>query len=209
MMADIAQLRQLCPLPGTAAELEGMRTALAAPATALFTRTASTEPQVRTMDLSHARILAFATHGLVAGEMRGAAEPGLVLTPPATASADNDGYLAASEISALRLDADWVILSACNTAAGDGSAGAPALSGLARAFFYAGAQNVLASHWKVVDDAGPRLTVSTIALQRARPGIGRAAALQQAMREVRRDSVHPYWSHPAVWAPFVLVGDAN
>ncbi len=82
----------------------------------------------------------FATHGLVAGQIRGAAEPALVLTPPAVASAADDGLLTASEIARfLKLDADWVILSACNTAAGD-SPGAEGLSGLAKAFFYAGAR---------------------------------------------------------------------
>jgi CHAT domain-containing protein len=69
-------------------------------------------------------------------------EPGLILTPPREASEEDDGYLSASEIAGLRLDADWVILSACNTAAGNAS-GAQALSGLARAFFYAQARALL------------------------------------------------------------------
>jgi CHAT domain-containing protein len=64
------------------------------------------------------RIVHFATHGALAGEIRGSGEPGLILTPPQTASAEDDGYLTASEIAGLKLDADWVILSACNTAAG-------------------------------------------------------------------------------------------
>ena len=76
------------------------------------------------------------------------AEPGLILTPPGEATPEDDGYLSASEIAGLKLDADWVILSACNTAAG-GAEGAEALSGLARAFFYAGARSLLVSHWAV------------------------------------------------------------
>ena len=207
MLASVSLIRSLCPLPGTAVELESMRAALRAPASVLSTGPRSTEHGFRRMDLSHARILALATHGLVAGEITGSAEPGLVFTPPARATDEDDGYLTASEVAALRLDADWVILSACNTAAGDGSAGAPGLSGLARAFFYAGARNLLASHWPVADDAGGRLTVRTIQLLQGNPRLSRAEALQRAMQEVRNDPNHPEWAHPGVWAPFSLIGD--
>ena len=117
----------------------------------------------------------------------------------------------ASEISRLKLDADWVILSACNTAADDGTEGAPGLSGLARAFFYAGARNLLVSHWPVRDDVASRLTVETIKLQRITPGLSRAEALQQAMRAIRDDTSHDAtgdtWAHPSAWGPFSLIGD--
>jgi CHAT domain-containing protein len=92
--------------------------------------------------------LHFATHGTIAGEIEGASEPGLILTPPKAQSDVDDGYLSASEVAGLKLDAEWVILSACNTAAG-GFEKAEALSGLARAFFYAGARALLVSHWGV------------------------------------------------------------
>jgi len=82
----------------------------------------------------------------VSGELRGLAEPALVLTPPAKASPDDDGLLTASKIATLKLNADWVVLSACNTAAGDGTREAGGLSGLAKAFFYAGARSILVSH---------------------------------------------------------------
>jgi CHAT domain len=85
-------------------------------------------------ELSAYRIVHFATHGAVAGELKVGTEPGLVLTPPTVAAPEDDGYLSASEIAGLKLDADWVILSACNTAAG-GAEGAESLSGMARAFF--------------------------------------------------------------------------
>jgi CHAT domain-containing protein len=192
-------------------ELQSIRAALGAPAKALYLGDRAREARLRSMDLSHTNVLVLATHGLLAGEVRGATEPGLVLTPPAKASEKDDGYLSASEVSALRLDADWVILSACNTAAGDGSAGAPGLSGLARAFFYAGARNLLASHWPVRDDVAAQLTVRTISLLRTNPQMSRAQALQQAMREVRDDKSHDgpgdTWAHPNAWAPFVLIGD--
>ena len=82
----------------------------------------ATEREVKALSesgqLAQYRIVHFATHGAMAGELTGTSEPGLLLTPPAEASAEDDGYLSASEIAALKLDADWVILSACNTAAG-------------------------------------------------------------------------------------------
>lgn len=156
-------------------------------------------------------MLALATHGLVAGELGGISEPGLVLTPPETANASDDGYLTASEVAALDLNAEWVILSACNTAAGDGSEGAPGLSGLARSFFFAGARNLLASHWPVRDNVAARITVRTVELRRDDPKISRAEAFQQAMREIREDasldSDFDTLAHPNAWAPFTLIGD--
>jgi CHAT domain-containing protein len=211
-MADVSALRSMARLPGTAEELRNMRTALAAPANSIFLGPAATEAQFRSMDLSNVRILALATHGLLAGEIDGAGEPGLVFTPPAEPSEQDDGFLTASEVSSLRLNAEWVILSACNTASGDGSEGAPGLSGLARAFFYAGARTLLASHWPVRDDVGARLTVRTVALQREQPKLSRAEAFQLAMREIRNEAAYDAsgatWAHPSAWAPFTLIGDA-
>ncbi len=208
---NLSQLGRMSRLPGTAIELEYIRASLDAPHSALFLADRATERNVRNTDLSGVRILAFATHGLLAGMVRETGEPGLVFTPPAQASEADDGYLTASEVSALRLDADWVILSACNTASGDGSQGAPGLSGLARAFFYAGARNLLASHWPVRDDVAAQITVRTIQIQRADPALSRAEAFQRAMREIRdnpaQDSAGATWAHPNAWAPFTLIGD--
>ena len=89
-------------------------------------------------ELARARVVHFATHGLLAGETamfaKNKAEPALLLTPPAEASEEDNGLLTASEVAQLSLDADWVVMSACNTAGG-AAEGAEALSGLARAFF--------------------------------------------------------------------------
>lgn len=208
--ADISQLRKMARLPGTAIELTAMWEEFGRPANALYLADQATEDFVRTQNLD-ANIIAFATHGLLAGDIGGTAEPGIVLTPPSEASESNDGYLSASEISALELNADWVILSACNTAAGDGSEGAPGLSGLARSFFYAGARNLLASHWPVRDDVAAKLTVRTISIAKDNPQRSRAQAFQQAMREIRNDksadSDNDTWAHPNAWAPFSLIGD--
>lgn len=207
-IADISALRQLASLPGTATELIAIRDTLGAPASAIRLADEATEASVRSADLSDTRILAFATHGLLAGEVEGVTEPGLVLTPPPTASEEDDGLLTASEITTLDLDADWVILSACNTAAGDG-AGGKGLSGLARAFFYAGARSLLASHWPVRDDMAAEITTRAIRIENETRGVSRAKALQQAMREARSSPSDPTTAHPAAWAPFTLVGEGR
>jgi CHAT domain-containing protein len=127
-----------------------------------------------------------------------ASEPGLLLTPPDQASETDDGYLSASEIAGFMLDADWVILSACNAAAG-GAQGAAALSGLARAFFYAGPCSLLASHLEVAsDDAVKLITKSIVELKGE---IGRAEALRRSTIAMIGNG-KPYEAHPAYWAPF-------
>src|SRR5204862_981209 len=134
-------------------------------------------------------VVHFATHGVLAGQLQGSAEPGLILTPPAKGTSDasalerDDGFLTASEIAALKLDADWVILSACNTAGGSGET-AEALSGMARAFFYAGARALLVSHWEVGSDAAVKLTTRAFAELKAHPKIGRAEAFRRSMKEL-------------------------
>src|SRR5262249_18357180 len=89
----------------------------------------------------------------------------------------DDGYLSASEIAALKLDADWVILSACNTAAG-GAPGSEALSGLARAFFYAGARSLLVSHWAVDSASTVKLITKALGNMSADKSVGRAEAMR-------------------------------
>ena len=141
----------------------------------------------------------------VAGELSMTNEPGLLLTPPAQASAEDDGYLSAADIAGLKLDADWVILSACNTAAGDAK-GAQALSGLARAFFYAQARALLVSHWAVDTVATVKLITGAMQRLAASGTMGRAEALRQSMLALI-DEGEPWEAHPSLWAPFVVVGE--
>jgi len=157
-----------------------------------------------------ARVVHFATHGLLASEaeMLGAAkaEPALLLTPPNQPSEEDDGLLTASEAALLKLDADWVVLSACNTAAGDGkTTGAEALSGLARAFFYAGARALLVSHWAVDSKATVSLITKAFDEIKADRRIGRAEALRRSMLALIGGGGRN--AHPATWAPFVVVGE--
>jgi CHAT domain-containing protein/tetratricopeptide (TPR) repeat protein len=202
-LADIRALRQLVPLPETAAELQAVAATLRAGPGAISLREAATETRVKTAALSEYHVIHFATHGLVAGDLDGVNEPALVLTPPAVASAADDGLLTASEIATLKLDADWVVLSACNTAAGE-KVGADALSGLARAFFFAGARAILVSHWSVYSQAAVQLTTRSFANLAATPRIGRAEAFRRAMLTIIDEGMPPSY-----WAPFVIVGEGG
>ena len=213
-LADPSALLDLSPLPGTEIELKAMATTLHASPDVLHLGVQATETSVRTDPaVGKARILAFATHGVLPGEVGGLREPGLAFTPPAKSSREDDGLLAASEVAAMRLSADWVILSACNTASADGTPGADSLSSLGRAFLYAGAGSLLASRWRVADDATAALTVEALAARRA--GQSRAAALQTAERVVRTGrradgsrlaGWQESWAHPGAWAPFTVIG---
>jgi len=200
---DVGLLRQLSPLPETAVELRAIAAALKAPDAALLLNHEATESRVKREPLDRYRVVHFATHGLVAGELSGLAEPALVLTPPIRASEADDGLLTASEVAALRLRADWVVLSACNTAAGS-EVGADALSGLARAFFFAGAKALLVSHWAVNSDATVALTTGTFAALAKTPGLGRAEAFRQTMLAMIDAGLGP-----GLWAPFVIVGEGS
>jgi len=128
----------------------------------------------------------------------------LILTPPASATDDDDGYLSASEVAGLKLDADLVILSACNTAAG-GADSAEAMSGLARAFFYAQARALLVSHWAVDSSATVKLITNAVTTTND-PKVGRAEALRRAMLALI-DKGTLQEAHPSLWAPFVVVGE--
>ena len=157
------------------------------------------------MRLLHYRVVYFATHGLVAGDVKGMAEPSLALTIPSRPNEADDGLLTASEMTQLKLNADWVVLSACNTIAGD-NPGAEALSGLARAFFYAGARALLVSHWSVDSDAATRLT-KHVRHHQMRNQFRRAEALRRAMLAYMNDPANPPNAYPAFWGPFVVVGE--
>jgi CHAT domain-containing protein/tetratricopeptide (TPR) repeat protein len=206
---DIDRLRTGLPaLPDTADELREVAHDLGASDDDVKLGAAATVTTVKAMPLEQYRVIDFATHGLVAGEVSGLSEPALVLSLPDKPTAEDDGLLTASRIAKLNLDADWAVLSACNTAAGD-KPGAEGLSGLARAFFYAGARSLLVSHWPVESEAAVKLTTGAFAELAKNPQIGRAEALRRSMRAriANPSSVHN--ADPSSWAPFVLVGEGN
>lgn len=205
----IQDLRRLAPLPETADELRRIAASLKAGPESLFLGKKASEPEVRKASLKEARIIAFATHAVVAGELGGLAEPALVLTPPEKPAPNDDGVLVAGEIAALTLDADMVVLSACNTAASDGSPRAEGLSGLAKAFFHAGARSVLVSHWPVESESAAELTTRMLEFMVADPPIGRAEALRRSMLALAMNSPDAWRAHPVFWAPFIIAGEGG
>jgi CHAT domain-containing protein/Tfp pilus assembly protein PilF len=193
-------------LPDTADELNAVGKDLGVAAADIHLGTDASETTVKRAPLADYRIVYFATHGLVAGDIKGVAEPSLALSIPRVPSALDDGLLTSSEVAQLKLNADFVVLSACNTIAGD-KPGAEALSGLARSFFYAGARALLVTHWSVDSDAATRLTTSTFDLLKADPTLGRAEALRRAMLAYLNDKSSPRNAYPALWGPFALIGE--
>ena len=208
-LVDVTHIRQQVPLPETADELCAVARDMKANSSDIRLGKRATEAEVKRLsasgDLALYRTVHFATHGVLAGDLDGSREPGLILTPPAQATEEDDGYLSASEIAGLKLDADWVILSACNTAAG-AAANAEAFSGLARAFIYAQARALLVSHWAVYSDATVKLITGAIREMAHSSKVGRAEALRRSMLALI-DKGAPFEAHPAHWAPFVLVGE--
>ncbi|MCB2053124.1 MAG: CHAT domain-containing protein [Geminicoccaceae bacterium] len=213
---DPLLLAALPSLPETAEELETVGRTIGGESMLIETGARARESVVRQLPLKDYRIISFATHGLLPGELPCNTEPALVLTPPAalaegdTPASDENGLLDASEIATLELDADWVVLSACNTAGPNGSFGGEALSGLTSAFIHAGARSMLVSHWDVASEPTVQLMRRTFeeygkegTTQR---GGARARALQTAQRSMMRD---PRFAHPAFWAAFTLVGESG
>jgi CHAT domain-containing protein len=204
---DRARLAAALPqLPDTADEINAVARNLGVAASDIHLGEDASETTLKRTPLADYGIVYFATHGLVAGDVKGLAEPSLALSIPRQPSELDDGLLTASEVAQLKLNADWVVLSACNTIAGD-RPGAEALSGLARSFFYAGARALLVSHWAVDSQAATRLAISTFERLKAEPRMGRAEALRQAMLAYLNDSSSPRNAYPAFWAPFALIGE--
>lgn len=213
---DSAELAQLPRLPDTADEVRSIAVALKADAAAdIFLGSAANERRVKSMQLADRKVVMFATHGLVPGDLNGLYQPALALSSPrlGEGSDDGDGLLTMEEILGLRLNADWVVLSACNTATGEG-AGAEAVSGLGRAFFYAGTRTLLVSNWPVETTSARALTTDLFRRQAEDSRLGKARAMQQAMLAlldgpgyVEDGKTVFSYAHPIFWAPFSVVGD--
>lgn len=199
-----ALLRDLAPLPETATELRRVAEVLGADSGDLHFGVAAREDLLRSLPLDRYRILYFATHGLLPGDLRCQGEPGLALTPPAqdAAAPASDGLLDASEIAALRLDADLVVLSACNTGGGGGDAfGGESLSGMVRAFFQAGSRSLLVSHWQV--DSVATVDLMTRLFDDLAAGADSTEALRRAQLALIAE---PRTAHPLFWGAFSLIG---
>ena len=205
---DVSALRALGRLPNTRAEGLALMKILGAKEASVLWGASASKKNLLGLDASGAlaqvRVLEFATHGLAAGKDDGIAEPLLVL---AAADRPEDWILKASDAAGLKLNADWVVLSGCNTASPD-LGQVDGLSGFARAFFFAGASSLLVSHWRLDDEIASGLVPKTIQLHSSGARLSKAEALRQAMIAIidDRDLVA---AHPAYWAPFTLVGETR
>ncbi|WP_310530955.1 CHAT domain-containing tetratricopeptide repeat protein [Novosphingobium sp.] len=194
--SPVEGLDRLPPLPRAATELAAIARAIGARSPTILTGVAATESALAGLRIAPGTVVAFATHGLVSGEFEGLREPALLLS----ASGKDDGLLTASEIARLDLPASWVILSACNTAAGSGP-DAPSLSGLAQAFILAGADRIIATHWPVRDDVASAVTAGT--LRHSAKGAAPAEAVRRSLGDWRKGAGAK--AHPSLWAAFELV----
>ena len=214
---DSAELAQLPPLPDTALELKSIARALGAdPAKAVVLGAKANEQTVKDTDLARYKVIVFATHGLAAGELNGLSQPALALSAPDVAGVKGDGLLTMGEITGLKLDADWVVLSACNTGAAAG-AGAEAASGLGSAFFYAGARALLVTNWSVDSQSARQLTSKLFRLRKENPALTRSEALRESMMDLvdhggyfdQNGKMIFSYAHPLFWAPYSIIGEGG
>ena len=206
-----SNLELLEPLPDTSEEVRDIAKILRADTgNDVHLGKRASEQFVKQSDLSQYRVVMFATHGLVAGELPELSQPALALSNPSLTNEKDDGLLTLAEILELKLRADWVVLSACNTASADGQA-SEAVSGLGRAFFFAGAKALLVSHWPVETVSAKLLTTELFKRQTVDAKLSRAQALREASLAVMQQSAGKSYSyaHPMFWAPFVVFGDGG
>ncbi|HEY1091327.1 MAG TPA: CHAT domain-containing protein, partial [Burkholderiaceae bacterium] len=189
------------PLPDTRIELQTLARELGADApTDLYLGAAATREAVLNAPLGDRRVVAFATHGLMPGELPGVSKPALAMA--ATGREGESPLLELDDVLGLRLNAQWVLLSACNTAAGE--QGGAAMSGLVRGFFFAGTRSVLATHWAVDSASAGALSVAALKPSAS----GRAESLRQAQLAMLDGRVGAgKWTHPYYWAGYALFGD--
>lgn len=205
---------RLPPLPGTLRELDLARQSLGAPAQNVLLGPAFTSAEVRKMPLKDYRILHFATHGLLPGDLTCLTESAIVTSPSPGAKDASGSLLTVSQVVELDLDADAVILSACNSGGGSGTPtgnqAGESLSGLARAFFYAGARSLLVTHWSVDDTATAYLVAYSLKVAGVTDG-GIAASVRSAQLSMINGTggLPEAWAHPYFWAPLALIGDGG
>ncbi|MBL6456903.1 CHAT domain-containing protein [Belnapia sp. T6] len=208
--ADARLASGLVRLPGTRIEVQEAQRLTGARPQDIRLGAEFTAAALRAADLGQRRIIHLATHALLPGELSCLQEPSIVVSPQAGAADANSAFVKASDLLGLKLNADLIILSACNTGGPGGAGGGEALSGLARAFFYAGARGLMVTHW-AVDDAAAALTVAD-SLRRQQGGASSATSLRGAQLLLLDEAgkrLPDIFGHPFFWAPFALIGDGR
>ena len=211
--ADSARLLAGLPaLPYTQKELEAARQLMgASPSDELLGPAFTTEAVLRT-PLKDYRTLQFSTHALLPAELRCQDLPAIITSAPPGAPDASGAMLTTDRILGLNLDADLVVLSACNSGGPGGTTAGESLSGLARAFFYAGARSMLVTHWSVNDQAAAYLVTETLRRMRAAGDSGAAEAMRGAELSLLDAAMKAPGSpaaHPFFWAPFAVIGEGG
>ncbi len=205
-------LASLPALPGAVKELETARGVLKAGQGDELTGDAFTADQVMKISLKDYRILHFAAHALLPTDLRCQTEAAIVTSPPVGADEAKGALLSASRLLGLDLDANLVILSACNSGGPGGGAG-ESLSGLARSFFFAKARSLLVTHWEVSDQVAALVVALTINNVKEKPGEGVTGALREAQLDLldraASGKLPAEIAHPFFWAPFAVIGDGG
>ncbi len=206
-LEQLTSLTRAPALEGTVEEVQRLSRVAARSGSAFSIGKDFTDTELKAADLSDVRVLHFATHGLLPMSAECLPEPALTTS---LGGPESDGLLDASEVVDLKLDAELVVLSACDTGGygansglgtGFGTPGGEALSGLVRAFFYAGARSVIASHWQIPDAQTVDL------MERFYETHTAGVALDEAMRQSRQSLAGDFQtSHPFYWAAFTITG---
>jgi len=205
---DFEALGGLEKLPNTKVEVTAIGQRLGSGPNAIVLGEAFTKTRLEKPDLDQRRIVVLATHALLPEDLKCQPGPSIVVSVPANAPNANSGLLAPADIERLKLDADLIVLSACNTAGPSAKTG-ESLSGLARAFFRAGARGVMVTHWSIASGAAVPLMINTFPA--SHPALDTAQALRQAqlqMIDTAGTGNYPIeLSYPNYWAAFALIGD--
>jgi CHAT domain-containing protein len=199
-------------LPYAERELEAARQILGAQRTDTMLGADFTAPNVQRARLKDYRVLHFATHALLPADLRCQSEPAIVTSDPPGARDVAGALLTASAVVGLDLDANAIILSACNSGGPNESTAGDSLSGLARAFFYAGARAMLVTHWSISDQSSAYLVVDTLRRYAEGKTGGLALALAETQRNMLNEagrSLPANLAHPFYWAAFALIGDGS
>lgn len=201
-------IKDLGRIPDTGLELSSMAQLYEAKRISLYLGDDASEKSLRSVNLRQFSTIAFATHGVLPGEIGDNVEAGLIFTPGSENDESNDGFLGASDISLLKLNADFIVLSACNTGVPDMMPGRmPSSYGLSKPFFHAGARSILATLWSIDSEATSLLTTSILRNYEQSTTKNRAAALRNSILKMIEYSSNLEFSNPYFWGAFILIGE--
>ncbi len=206
--SDATTLANLPLLPASVPELEEARSLTGGSARDVVRNADFTAEKVMKMQLANYRIVHFATHALLSTDLACQSEPALITSTPAGATDAKGAFLTASTVLSMKLNADAVILSACNTGGADGTSAGESLSGLARSFFYAGTRSLMITHWEANDNVVFAIVPDTLKRVVDGKGEGLPTALrEQQLAYLENARINIAYKHPFFWAPFAIVGD--